>query len=90
MVGSLRLRTDSGIHIADSELRASLYFKRGWWWGGCFNSESKILGLTRDFVVVTRCASPHTWPFDSRSRYQFGRHCDTWTHQRHVSSTGLV
>lgn len=42
------------------------------------------MGFTRDFVVAARGTSPRTWQFDSRSRYQFGRCCDTWTQQRHV------
>lgn len=45
MDGSLRLLIDSGIHIADSELRASLYFKRGWWWWGVLIRKAKYWAL---------------------------------------------
>lgn len=48
-----------------------------------FNAESKILGLTRDFVVAARSVSPPT------SCHQFGKSLDAWTHQARVSA-GLV
>lgn len=52
--------------------------------GFYFNSESKILGLTRDFVLQL-C----TQQFDSQSQ-KLRRCCNTRTHQRHGSSTRLV